>query len=138
MHDTGRNGSARTPELEENVSREFQEQPEMSTWTASTAANVSYMTLGRVLGIEGLRTYQAQCVHALKTTDHQLRDDSSNDWLGYETLPHTYYSSMNAVSVGKTFSMHTTERILTLTLSVLVHINGISASMGGPELYTII
>ncbi|GFS52951.1 hypothetical protein TNIN_103931, partial [Trichonephila inaurata madagascariensis] len=41
---------------------------------------------------------------------------------------------MNAVTVGKAFSMctmHTTGRTLTQKLSVLIHINGVSASMCG-------
>ncbi|GFX82147.1 uncharacterized protein TNCV_4398061 [Trichonephila clavipes] len=41
MHDTGCTRSARTPELEENVLRESEEQPETSTRTVSAATNVS-------------------------------------------------------------------------------------------------
>ncbi|GFY76643.1 DUF4817 domain-containing protein [Trichonephila inaurata madagascariensis] len=35
MHDSGRNRSSRTPELEKHVLREFEEQPETSTRTIS-------------------------------------------------------------------------------------------------------
>ncbi|GFQ97025.1 uncharacterized protein TNCT_84771 [Trichonephila clavata] len=45
MHDTERTKSARTPELEEHVLREFEEQPETSTRTVSAPANVSHMTV---------------------------------------------------------------------------------------------
>ncbi|GFX77038.1 uncharacterized protein TNCV_1072381 [Trichonephila clavipes] len=71
MHDTGRTRSARTPEFEDHVLCEFEKQPETSTRTVSAAANVSHMTVCRVLGTEGLRPYHAQHVHALKATDHQ-------------------------------------------------------------------
>ncbi|GFY71897.1 hypothetical protein TNIN_414961 [Trichonephila inaurata madagascariensis] len=33
------------PDLEEHVLREFEEQPETSTWTVSAAANVGHMTV---------------------------------------------------------------------------------------------
>ncbi|GFY77775.1 DUF4817 domain-containing protein [Trichonephila inaurata madagascariensis] len=45
MHNTGLTRSARTPELEEYALREFEEQPETSTRTVSTSANVSHMTV---------------------------------------------------------------------------------------------
>ncbi|GFY57075.1 uncharacterized protein TNIN_355171 [Trichonephila inaurata madagascariensis] len=55
MHDIGCTRSARTPELEEHVLREFEEQPKTSTRTVSAAANVSHMTVWqRFLGAEGL------------------------------------------------------------------------------------
>ncbi|GFV41563.1 uncharacterized protein TNCV_3627151 [Trichonephila clavipes] len=44
MYDAGRTRSARTPEFEEHVLREIEEQPETSTRTLS-AANVSHMTV---------------------------------------------------------------------------------------------
>ncbi|GFY40092.1 DUF4817 domain-containing protein [Trichonephila inaurata madagascariensis] len=44
MHDTLHKTSARTPELEEHVLREFERQLETSTWTVSVAANISHMT----------------------------------------------------------------------------------------------
>ncbi|GFV91793.1 uncharacterized protein TNCV_2974651 [Trichonephila clavipes] len=72
MHDTRRTISARIPELEEHVLCEFGEQPETNTWTVSTAANVNHMTVWLALGAKGLRPYHAQCVHALKATDHHL------------------------------------------------------------------
>ncbi|GFY65892.1 uncharacterized protein TNIN_137211 [Trichonephila inaurata madagascariensis] len=55
MQDTGRTKNARTPELEEHVLHEFEEQPETSTRTVSAAANMSHITVWRVLGTEGLR-----------------------------------------------------------------------------------
>ncbi|GFU09723.1 hypothetical protein TNCV_5027501 [Trichonephila clavipes] len=136
MHDTERTRSARTLELEELVLREFVEKPEASTRTVSIATNVSHIMAWRMLGAEGLRSYHAQRVHALKATDHQPCVDFFrwfiNDWLCNQTLSQTCYSPMYAFSVGKAFSMrtmHTTGRTLTQTLSVLIHINSISASM---------
>ncbi|GFY59976.1 HTH_Tnp_Tc3_2 domain-containing protein [Trichonephila inaurata madagascariensis] len=80
MHNTGSTRSARTPELEEHVFREFEEQPKTSTGTVSAAANVNHMKVWRVLGAEDLRPYHTQRVHALKTTDHQARVDFSR-WI---------------------------------------------------------
>ncbi|GFW21748.1 hypothetical protein TNCV_2529471 [Trichonephila clavipes] len=54
MHDTRRTRSARPPELEEHVLREFLEQPETSLQTVCDAKKVSQMTVWRVLGAEGL------------------------------------------------------------------------------------
>ncbi|GFW70314.1 uncharacterized protein TNCV_5131401 [Trichonephila clavipes] len=81
MHDTGRTRSTRTPELEQHMLREFEEQPETSTRTVSAAANVSHMTVLRVLGAKGLRLYRAQRVHTLKATDYQPRVDFSRWFL---------------------------------------------------------
>ncbi|GFQ84127.1 hypothetical protein TNCT_435481 [Trichonephila clavata] len=67
--------SARTPELEEHVLREFEDQPETNIWTLFATANVSHMTVWSVLGARSLRPYHAQRVHALKATDHQPRLD---------------------------------------------------------------
>ncbi|GFS47896.1 uncharacterized protein TNCV_3598711 [Trichonephila clavipes] len=61
------------------VACEFEEQPETSMRTLSTAANVSHMTVWRVLG--ALRAYNAQCVHALKAIDHESRVDFSRWFL---------------------------------------------------------
>ncbi|GFY67640.1 uncharacterized protein TNIN_346301 [Trichonephila inaurata madagascariensis] len=74
MPDTGR---TRIPELKEHVLHKFEEQPEKSKWTVSTAANVSHMMDCRVLGAESLRPYHAHWVHALNATDHQPRVDFS-------------------------------------------------------------
>ncbi|GFR31945.1 hypothetical protein TNCT_93421 [Trichonephila clavata] len=81
MHDTLRTRSSRTLELEEHVLREFEEQPEPSTRTASEAANVSHMTVWRVLGAKDFRPYHAQRVHDLKATDQQPRVDFSQWFL---------------------------------------------------------
>ncbi|GFV45111.1 hypothetical protein TNCV_5016801 [Trichonephila clavipes] len=48
---------------------------ETTTRTVSTTANVSHMTVWRVLGAEGLRRYHAQREHALKATYHMPRVD---------------------------------------------------------------
>ncbi|GFY45752.1 uncharacterized protein TNIN_289811 [Trichonephila inaurata madagascariensis] len=70
IHDIGHTRSVRTPELEKHALREFEEDSEMSTQTVSAAANVSHMTVCRVLGAKGLRPFHGQCVYALKATDH--------------------------------------------------------------------
>ncbi|GFT99145.1 uncharacterized protein TNCV_1611051 [Trichonephila clavipes] len=45
MQDTGLTKSMKTPERDEHVLREFEEQPEKCTRTVSATANVSHMTV---------------------------------------------------------------------------------------------
>ncbi|GFY39711.1 hypothetical protein TNIN_439161 [Trichonephila inaurata madagascariensis] len=47
----------RTPELEQHVWREFEQQPETSTWTVSATANVSIITVWGVFRADNLRPY---------------------------------------------------------------------------------
>ncbi|GFX56779.1 hypothetical protein TNCV_495271 [Trichonephila clavipes] len=125
--------------FEKHVLREFEEKTETSTQTVSAAANV---TVWGVLGIKGLRPYQTQRVHALKVTDHQTRVDFSRGFLQRlavqpDFTAHLLFTDECSFS-QKAYSMHTTKRTLTHTLSVLIHINSVSASMCGPELSMII
>ena len=140
MHDTGRTRNAKISEHEEYTLHEFEEQPETSVRAVSTVANMSQMTVWRMLEAEGLRPYHAQRMHAFNVTNHQpcvFKMIPPTVGCVTKTLPHTSYSLINAVLVGKTFSMfamYTIGRKRTHTPPVLIHINVVSASIYLSEL----
>ncbi|GBN31960.1 hypothetical protein AVEN_39360-1 [Araneus ventricosus] len=73
MHDTGRGGSVRTPQVVEDILQGVGDSPDISTRDVSRAVNVPHSIVWRILRDEGLHPYHVQKVQALIPTDYAPR-----------------------------------------------------------------
>ena len=86
MHNTGRNRSVRTPQLEEEILERFEDNPSISTRIVARQLHVNNCLVWNVVHDNALYPFHRQKVQALGPNDFPARLDFVNWFLQQRTL----------------------------------------------------